>query len=161
GSRMNFEAKRSGMTASASAPSRIARLARFRVVALAILGLLALFAGISIWRIRTADLLPDIGDPFDVALALRPVVIPDHENAFAACAEARIPVAAAPPDLWDAAWKCRIDALSWSSAKPEVRAFQQNHRAALEVWREGSERTDALYHQPSDMAFVMSMPLLS
>ena len=39
-------------------------------------------AGISIWRLRSLGDLPDVGDPFDVPLARRPIVVPDEDNAF-------------------------------------------------------------------------------
>ena len=141
-------------------PTRVVRLTRFRLVALAVVGLLALVAGISVWRMRSADELPDVGDPFDVSQALRPIAIADHDNAYTAYAEARFDSRVAPEELWDATWKCRIDALTWSKAKPELRAFQQSNRAALEIWRKGSERADALYRQPSEMAFVSLPPHL-
>src|SRR4051812_137801 len=46
------------------------------------------FVGVTIWRMRSLDGLPDIGDPFDVAEARRPVEIPDADNAFVAYAAA-------------------------------------------------------------------------
>ena len=138
---------------------RLVRLTRFRFVALVVVSLLALLAGISVWRMRSANELPDIGDPFDITLALRPIAIPDRDNAFAAYAKGRIDSRVAPPELWDATWNCRIDALSWSKAKPEVRAFQQSNLATLQIWRDGSERADAVYRQPSELAFV-TRPLL-
>ena len=49
---------------------------------------LALFLGMAIWQIRSLDELPDIGDPFDVAEALRPVDLPDEQNAYVVYATA-------------------------------------------------------------------------
>ncbi len=49
---------------------------------------LSTFVGVTIWRMRSLDGLPDVGDPFDVAEALRPVEIPDADNAFVAYAAA-------------------------------------------------------------------------
>ena len=138
---------------------RLVRLTRFRFVAVVVVSLLALIAGISVWRMRSADELPDFGDPFDITLALRAIAIPDRDNAFAAYAKGRIDSRVAPPELWDAAWNCRIDALTWSKAKPEIRAFQQSNLATLQIWRDGSERADAVYRQPSELAFV-TRPLL-
>jgi hypothetical protein len=141
-------------------PASVVRLMRFRVATLAVVGLLALITGISVWRMRNADELPDVGDPFDVALALRPVEIPDRDNAYAAYAEARIALSNAPTEFWDAYWKTQTDNLIWSKAKPAVRLFLEKNRYALEIWREGSERPDALYHQPSELAFDTTLPLL-
>jgi hypothetical protein len=142
-------------------PAKVARLTPFRVIALAVLGLLALVAGISVWQMRSADELPDVGDPFDVTQALRPIAIPDHDNAYAAYAEARIPNGtAAGAELWDAAWNGRIDALTWSKAKPEIRGFRQDNDAALQIWREGSQRADALYHQPGELAHNTTLHLM-
>jgi hypothetical protein len=149
-----------GMETKAMRPAFVLRLTRFRVVALAVVGLLALVAGISVWRMRSTDELPDVGDPFDVTLARRPIVISDRDNAYAAYAEARIALAGVPAEFWEATWKCQIDAVTWSMAKSEIRAFQENNRYALDVWREGSERADALYHQPAEMAFDTTLPLL-
>jgi hypothetical protein len=150
--------ERWGMGTSTMRPALVVRLTRFRVVAIAVLGLLTLVTGISVWRMRSVDELPDVGDPFDVTQALRPIAIPDRENAYAAYALARFDSRIAPAELWDVTWKCQIDALTWSKAKLELRAFQQSNRATLQIWRDGSERADALYRQPSEMAFV-SLPL--
>jgi hypothetical protein len=97
--------------------------------------------------------LPDVGDPFDLALARRPVVIADGDNAYEAYARARLTPSQTPAAVWDAAWNAREGKapLKWSTAKPEVRAFLEKNRAALEIWREGSDRPDALYHQPADL----------
>jgi hypothetical protein len=150
--------ERRGMRTSTTRPALVVRLTRFRVVALAVVGLLTLVAGISTWRMRSADELPDVGDPFDVALG--PIVIPDRDNAYSAYAEARIALSGAPKEFWDSYWKAQTVNLIWSKAKPEVRSFQQKNRASLEIWREGSERPDALYHQPSELAFDTILPLL-
>jgi hypothetical protein len=66
------------------------RLTRFRVFALGVVSLLALLAGITVWRMRDLGDLPDLGDPFDLALARRPVVIANGDNAYEAYARARI-----------------------------------------------------------------------
>ncbi len=52
-------------------------------------------------------------------------------------------------ELWEAAWKGDEDALTWSKSKPGIRELLEKYRWALEIWREGSERSDALYHQPA------------
>ena len=148
------------MQTSTMRPASVTRLTRFRVVAFTVVVLIAALAGISIWRMRNADELPDVGDPFDVAIALRPVVIPDRDNAYSVYAEARIDLSGVPTEFWDAYWKAQTDNLTWSKAKPGVRSFLEGNRYTLEIWREGSERPDALCHQPSELAFDMTLPLL-
>ena len=130
------------------------RLTRFRVFALAVVSLLATarrhfrLADAERWTICRTSVIRSTW-----RIALRPVVIPDHDNAYSAYAEARIARSDAPTEFWDATGRPRPTNLTWSKAKPDVRAFQENNRAALEIWREGSERPDALYHQPSELAF--------
>ena len=81
----------SKVQAASTAPDEIkrTRLTQFRLCALAVILALATVAGISVWRMRSLDDLPDVGDPFDVALALRPIPIPDEDNAFVSFIEAR------------------------------------------------------------------------
>jgi hypothetical protein len=87
-------------------------------------------------------------------------VIPDRDNAYAAYAEARIDLSGSPAEFWDTFWKPQTDTLTWSKAKPDVRLFLERNRYTLEIWREGSERADALYHQPGELAFDTTLPLL-
>ena len=127
---------------------------RFRLSAAAVVIALATVLGIFVWKLRSTGELPDLGDPFDVTLARQPIVISDRDNAYAAYAEARIRLADAPEELGDAvrgaAWGANEDGLRWSKVKPGVREFLEEFRWALEIWREGSERADALYHQPGE-----------
>ena len=61
---------------------------RGRLLTIAVsLGLIAV-VGVTIWRARSLDGLPDVGDPFDVAEARRTVELPDADNAFVAYAAA-------------------------------------------------------------------------
>src|SRR5262245_22529552 len=55
---------------------------RFRRLALPALFALAMVACVAVWRMRSLDGLPDVGDPFDVALALRPILISDEDDSF-------------------------------------------------------------------------------
>ena len=41
-------------------------------------------------------------------------------------------------------------ASTWSSADEKVRDYLEKNRPALEMWREGTERPDAIYHQPGE-----------
>ena len=138
------------------------RLTRFRVFAIGVVSLLALLVGISVWRMRDLGDLPDVGESFDLVQALRPIVIADRDNAYEAYAWARTTPAQTPAEVLDATWNAREGkvALKWSTAKPGVRAFQENNRAALEIWREGSERPDALYHQPDELSVETLLSLV-
>jgi hypothetical protein len=51
--------------------------------------------------------------------------------------------------------------LSWSKAGQPVRDYLERNRAALETWRRGSERSDALYHQPGEFALDTLLPLVT
>ncbi len=130
------------------------------------LGFIALI-GVTIWRMRSLDGLPDVGDPFDVAEARRPVEIAPADNAFVAYAEASkllgpwSPMDDAPRDqLLDAFGGDEKKPLTWSSAPRGLREYLEAKRAALEIWREGSRRRDALYHQPSEASMGSVMNLI-
>jgi hypothetical protein len=131
------------------------RLGRRLAIGISV-GLIAL-VGVAIWRTWTADELPDIGDPFDVAEALRPIDLPDDQNAYAVYAT--IPSSRTP--FWKAFPNVDFKTLTWSKAGPELRAFVEQERSAMEKWREGSERPDALYQQPGETAKNQGVPQLT
>ncbi len=109
---------------------------------------LALILGISVWRIRTLGGLPDIGDPFAVVEALRPVEIPDEQNAYAGYATAHPGPVRLPKEFPRGDFKN----LTWAKTNPTVRTFVEQERPALENWRVASERPDALYHELGTIA---------
>jgi hypothetical protein len=133
---------------------------RFRLVAAAVVVAVATVFGIFVWKLRSPGELPDLGDPFDVTEARRPVVISDRDNAYAAYAEARIRLVDVPDGFWETAWGANEDGLQWSKAKPGVRELLEECRSALEIWREGSERSDALYHQPGEYSVQTILTLM-
>src|SRR5262249_42600666 len=47
----------------------------------------------------------------------------------------------------------------WSDADQKVRDYLETNRAALETWREGTERPDAIYYQPGQSTADMSLPM--
>jgi hypothetical protein len=129
---------------------------------------LSTFVGMTIWRMRSLDGLPDVGDPFDVAEARRPVEIPDADNAFVAY-KAAYQSLMNPPNptekaprrwLYEAVRGEENRPLTWSSAPSGVRDFLGAKRAALEIWREGSGRRDAIYHQPGRLRIDRGMELV-
>jgi hypothetical protein len=119
-------------------------------------GLIALVC-VALWQMWSEDELPDIGDPFDVPVALRPVDLPDDQNAYAVYATAHAGRVMLPA-AWTFAWS-DFKAMTWSSAGQDVRVFVDQKRTALEKWRVGSERPDALYLQPEQVAKDQPIPL--
>jgi hypothetical protein len=124
-----------------------------------VIGLTAILGSL-IWRMRSLDGLPDVGEPFDVALARRPVEIADAENAFItyAAARKRLLNPANPIDVdrknlvYQAVRNNRIEALTWLSADSGSRAYLEDKRAAIELWRKGSALREALLEQPGRMS---------
>jgi hypothetical protein len=130
---------------------------RFRLLAAAVLTVLATMAGVSVWRMRSLNGLPDVGDPFDVAVALRPISIPDRDNAFVSYIAASKMLTTFTTAIDRSLRKTR----TWSSADKKIRDYLSQNRPALEKWREASERPDALYHQPGETSVDLSMPMAS
>jgi hypothetical protein len=104
--------------------------------------------GLVIWGLRNPNGLPDVGDPFDVAEARRPIAVDDDRNAFVLYEDASRKQLKLPPAL------SRVDFsnVTWSQASASVRDFVTKNRPALDVWRTGSELPDAIYHQPANTA---------
>jgi hypothetical protein len=130
-------------------------LRRFRPFTLAVVAALVTLAAISVWRMRSLDDLPDVGDPFDVALALRPISLPDEDNAFVSYVEARrmLTMLTAGID------RLMRKTSTWSSADEKVRDYLEKNRPALEKWREGSERPEAIYHHAGETAADTALPM--
>ena len=115
------------------------RFGRFRLLAAGIATVLAAVLGITVSRLRSLDGIPDVGDPFDVARAMRPVEIPDSDNAYVLYGEAHAQLTRLPPSLA----RSISSALTWSKSGQAVRDYLEQNRAAMETWRQGSERPDA------------------
>jgi hypothetical protein len=140
------------------APRRFgrSRIGRGRLILLGIaVGCLALLS-VWAWRVTNLDGLPDVGDPFDVAEALRPIEISDEDNAYVAYSEARRLLARVTGSVRQVSWV----KVTWLAAGPELRAYLESNRPALEAWRAGTERPDALYHQPGTLAFDTLLPVV-
>ena len=84
------------------------------------------------WWTTTLMGLPDVGDPFDVAAFERP--IPDESNAFVLYKQAVAILPKEPPNLTS----------DWDTAGPAERQWLESSREALETWRRGTDRPDAL-----------------
>jgi hypothetical protein len=109
-----------------------------------------------IWGIRHAGLLPDVGDPFDVAAALRPVVIADDDNGFVLYRAASRRLSKFPQSLRTVDFAD----LTWAQANADARAYLDKNAQALEIWREGSDRREAVYHQPGELAIDTILPVI-
>jgi hypothetical protein len=131
-------------------------VSRSRLLALGV-GI-ACLAVVAIWigGVRSAGPLPDVGDPFDVAAETRPVRILDDDNAFVLYTNVTRPRLHWPPPFK----KPDFEKLTWSQAGEDVRAFVDEHRPALEFWREASARPEALYHQPSQILIDTLLPIV-
>jgi hypothetical protein len=110
-----------------------------------------------LWRVRSLDGLPDVGDPFDVAATARPIEIPDDENAFVSYSEALELLGKKPNSIRQTDW----NKLNWSNASPALRRYLESNRPALAAWRLGSERPDAVYQQPGKMAVDTLLPAVN
>lgn len=136
------------------APRR--RPGRFGLMAGTVVIGLVLLASAAIWRLRSVSGIPDVGDPFDVAAARRSIDLPDEDNAYALYAEARGKFTRVPASMA----KVELAGLAWSKAGEAVRDYLEQNRAAMDLWRRGSERPDALYHQPGELEIDTLLPLV-
>jgi hypothetical protein len=132
------------------------RTERGRVLGLGVLG--ALLAVLVIWICgpRNLDGLPDVGDPFDVAAARRPIDIADSDNAYVLYVEAKGAMSKPTPAIS----RVSFDELTWAKAGDNVRDFVDKNRPALDLWREGSERPAAIYNQPGNLAIDTLLPVV-
>ena len=101
--------------------------------------------------------VPDLGEPFDVA-AFVGDAIPPEENAFTdyrAAQTMRVQLieglrlkGVTEPANHDEVYK-----QGWEAADAAMRAWVDEHRAALAIWRRGSEKERALDASPATMTF--------
>ena len=113
-----------------------------RRVLIAAAVLLAMIAAVPLWWSIQLVNLPDIGDPFDVA-AFRSYTIPDDRNAFVLYSEAagRLKELNLLPK---STGENADPQARWSKATPTVRRWVEANREAMELYRRGAERPDAL-----------------
>lgn len=113
---------------------------------LAILAVVGLF----IWRELSIVGLPDVGEPFDVAAALKEEV-PDAENAFVLYREAKSRLK--PMEVPRTAPATPFNPVfDWKQAQPEVKDWLESNREPLEIWRRGTERPRVLDIPLADMS---------
>ncbi len=119
-----------------------------RRIGTTILVMLAILASPPLWWATQLWGLPDIGAPFDVA-AFQAMSIPEDRNAFVIYrqADARL-----KPWERDARFRghARVDmAAPWPKAHPSFRQWATENREALALFRQGTERPDALDLTPT------------
>ncbi len=132
------------------------RLNRRHVLALAISIVFVAVLAVLYRGARSVNGLPDVGDPFEVAEARRPVDLPDDDNAFVKYIDARRQLTRFPSAMARTEWT----KLTWSKAGTEFRDYLGANRPALNTWRQGTERPDAMYHQPGEMAADTMLPVV-
>ncbi len=107
-----------------------------------LLVLLAILAAPPLWWAAQLIGLPDIGDPFDVA-SFRSSAIPDDQNAFVLYRQAATMLKPLPEYLKRPRTSVELFA-RWSKADEDLRRLLAENREALAVYRQGTERPDAL-----------------
>ncbi len=107
-----------------------------------LLVLLAILAAPALWWEAQLFGLPDVGDPFDVA-AFRSRTIPDDRNAFVLYNQAAAQVK--PLREYFKRPKTSDELFArWSKADEDLRRLLAENREALAIYRQGTERPDAL-----------------
>ncbi len=110
------------------------------------IGLAIAGTALGIWWLRSLSGLPDIGDQFDVA-SVRAFRIADEQNAFAFFRRANERLGHIPltPRQFGSA-----GTVAWSAADPEVRAWVEANRPAIELFLRGAECPDGISRRPGD-----------
>jgi hypothetical protein len=88
----------------------------------------------AIWWLTSLNGLPDIGDPFDVAV-FRAFRVPDDQNAFAFLRRAQETLTRSPVSV--------ALALSWSELDPKWRQWVEANHRAIELFQQGADQSDA------------------
>jgi hypothetical protein len=96
--------------------------------------------------------LPDVGEPFDIEEFSRP--ISDESNAFVVYKRA-FDKLGKEPDSAGGVWVA-----DWNSASPIQRRWLDENREALELWKQGTARPDALYIPPRTMNISTLLPVI-
>lgn len=99
-------------------------------------------------QIRLAR-IPDVGDPFDVAAFKQafPNDMPDDVNAFSYYQRAMNSLPSRSRTFAD---MTVVD--DWTFASPELKARAEEAREARDLWRQGAEQDDGVYHRLEEMS---------
>jgi hypothetical protein len=145
-----------GLPTLVLAPARLLERAqgRRRTALAALYLLIVVCAGLLAQRESRLAFLPDFGDPFDPA-QLRALRVPDERNAFTLYREA------AEVSHHDPRIELQIfnAPYAWPRSDPQALAYLDANREALELWRLGCERPEALYSPIDQIAFSTEMKL--
>ena len=114
----------------------------------------------SSWGSRSGELGTSLNCPTSVTLSIcthlaQPIVIADDDNAYVRYNEAHAKLGKVTRGVStalrnNATGQARVPISRSSSSKTDRR---------LELWREGTDRPDALYHQPAETALDTLLPL--
>jgi hypothetical protein len=123
------------------APFRWIGKSRRRILG-TVLILLAIPAVPLLWWAMQLWGLPDIGEPFDIA-AFRSRTIPEDRNAVVLYRQAERKLK--PISQFEKHTTNQVDPLArWSKTTPEIRRWLEANHEALELYRQGTKRPDAL-----------------
>ncbi len=95
-----------------------------------------------IWELQLWG-LPEIGEPFDVR-AFREMTIPDDRNAFVLYRQAAASLKPLGQYVKGSFFTESNWSAGWKSTTPEVRRWAEDNREALALFRQGTDRPDAL-----------------
>ena len=127
-----------------------------RVTFVLAIGVAVVASALAIWWLTCLNGLPDIGDPFDVN-AVHGFTIPDDENALVFLRRAQeklILLPELPPSV-----NANAATIAWSQADPKLRAWVEANRPSLELFQQGADRPDGIWH-PSGPLYWQNYPML-
>src|SRR6185312_15480807 len=143
-----------------TAPFRWLFKSRQRVLTAAAV-LLAMLAALPVWWATQLMGLPEIDEPVDVQ-AIRSFRIPDESNAFVLYRQAADRLKPPKPSRGQVA--VPINQLGpWPKDDEEARRWVEENREAMEIFRRGTERPDALDFVPAyhDQSLTLILALRS
>jgi hypothetical protein len=128
---------------------------RKRLALATLYGLIVATAGVLLWRASRLSGLPDVGDPFD-ARSLRMLRVPDDRNAFVLYRQAGARLKRDP--VIDR----RIFGGPFAYPKGDAKAiaYLAANAEALELWRRGTERPDALCVPLDELTFETRLTVI-
>jgi hypothetical protein len=150
-----FQPESSLMTSgsSSNAPRRFGRFAIWLLVAL-----LLIVASFGVWCWYSIHQIPEIGEPFDVR-AFRRFSVPADKNAFTLYSQATHKLVELNAIVGNdstrstATWASldQVMQQGWPAANDDLRRWSEANRTALDLWRQGTERPEALPLRPSNV----------
>jgi hypothetical protein len=115
-----------------------------------------LILGLWIFGMRDVSHVPDIGDPFDVTAFNRSIAVTDDANAFTLYRQAFKRLRPVSRGAWDSVGT----EATWSKLSTAAQAAVKDNQEALDLWREGTDRPDALYHRPDEATLDTLLPVV-